>query len=50
MNGKSTQIVNEIKKKVVNPVTKKPQFSTTDMVVEMAVQNLYTELKLQKLI
>jgi len=50
MNGKSTQIVNEIKKKVKNPITKKPQFSTTDMVIEMAVQNLYTELKLQKLI
>jgi hypothetical protein len=50
MNGKTAQIVNEIKRKVKNPINKKPQFSTTDMVLEMAVQNLYTELKLQKLI
>ena len=50
MNGKTNQLVQEIKRDVKNPITKKPQFSTSDMVIEMAVQNLYTELKLQKLI
>ena len=49
MNGKTNQLVQEIKRDVKNPITKKPQFSTADMVLEFAVQDLYVKLKMEKL-
>ncbi len=49
MNGKTNQLVQEIQKKIKNPITKKHQFSTANMVLEFAVQDLYTKLKMEKL-
>ena len=50
MTGKTNQLVNEIKRKLVSRVTKNPEFKSTDEVVKAAVINYYNQLKRDKLL
>ena len=40
----------EIQKKVLSPATKKPEFKTTDEVIDAAVNEYYQTLKKQRLL
>lgn len=48
MTGKTTMLINEIKRKVKNSLTKEPEFKTTDQIVEAAVIDYYNRLKREK--
>ncbi|MCP9802161.1 hypothetical protein KBY75_01100 [Cyanobium sp. T1G-Tous] len=48
MKSESKQILIEIQKKAINPITHKPTFKTPDEVLEEALDLLYRRLKQQK--
>ena len=50
MTGKATQLITQIRTRVKNPITKKPQFKNNDEVIEWAVQNLYDEFKKNRML
>lgn len=50
MTGKTNQLINEIKKKLVSKVTRKPEFKSSEEVLEAAVVNYYNQLKRDRLL
>lgn len=50
MKTQTKQQINEIRKKLKSAVTGIPEFSTDDAVIEYAVQQLFNQLKKQRLV
>jgi hypothetical protein len=50
MKSDSKHKLNEIQKKVINPITGKIAFKSSDEVLEMALDCLWKQLKKQKLL
>lgn len=50
MTGKTTQLAEEIRKKVVSKITRNPEFKSKDEVVEAAVIAFYNQLKREKVL
>ena len=50
MTGKTTQICNEIQRKVISGITGKPEFKNKDEIVETAIMMLYQSLKKEKIL
>ena len=48
MTGKTTQLVNEIKRKLTNKRTGEPEYKNIDQVIEDAVISYYNSLKRNK--
>tara|TARA_Y100000401_G_scaffold110948_1_gene108663 strand:+ start:2091 stop:2243 length:153 start_codon:yes stop_codon:yes gene_type:complete len=48
MTGTATSLLNQIKTKVKDPVTKKPRYKNSDAVIEEALEVLYAHLKTTK--
>lgn len=50
MTGKTSQICNEIQRKVISSITGKPEFKNKEEIVEMAVMMFYKSLKKEKIL
>jgi hypothetical protein len=50
MTGKTSQICNEIQRKVISNITGKPEFKNKEEIVETAVMMLYQSLKKEKIL
>ena len=50
MRSESRRQLNEIESKVINPITNKVAFKSSDEVLEMALDCLWKQLKKQKLL
>jgi hypothetical protein len=50
MTGKTSSLVEEIKRKVISKVTKNPEFKNKDEVIEAAVIAFYNQLKRDKIL
>jgi len=50
MNQKTKQQVREIRKKIVNPIERRPHYDSDDEVISYAVQQFYDELKKRKIL
>lgn len=48
MTGKTNQLCNEIRRKLISPTSKQPEFKTNAEVIEVAVRAFYDQLKSER--